>query len=76
MFVIYNGIEKEQTNKQTNKQKTLKVCAQNLHKNQTHSGNLTKNSFYNLLRITMCKSFFTFDERFYKQYDGGAIVMM
>ena len=75
MFVIYNGIEKK--NKQTNKQKkTLKVCSQNLHKNQTHSGNLTKNLFYNLLRITMCKSFFTFDERFYKQYDGGAIVMM
>ena len=71
MFVIYTGIEKEQTKKQ---KKTLKV--KSLHKNQTHSGNLTKNSFYNLLRITMCKSFFTFDVRFYKQYDGGAIVMM
>ena len=64
---------RKRTNKK-NKKKTLKV--KSLHKNQTHSGNLTKNSFYNLLRITMCKSFFTFDERFYKQYDGGAIVMM
>ena len=32
---------------------TLNLCVQNLYRNQTHFGNLTKSSFCSLLRITM-----------------------
>ena len=52
---------------------TLKHCVQNLHRNQIHVGNLTKTSFYNLLKITMLESFFIFDVKFYEQFDGVAM---
>ena len=52
---------------------TLKHCVQNLYRNQIHVGNLTKNSFYNLLKITMFESFFIFDGKFYEQFDGVAM---
>ena len=42
----------------------LNLCLQNLYRNQTHVGNLTKSSFYSLLKITMFESFFIFDGKF------------
>ena len=52
---------------------TLNLCVQNLYRNQTHVGNLTQSSFYNLLKITMFESFFIFDGKFNEQCDGVAI---
>ena len=37
---------------------TLNLCVQNVYRNQTHVNNLTKSSFYKLLKITMSESFF------------------
>ena len=47
---------------------------QNLYRNQTHVNNLTKISFYKLLKITMFESFFVFDGKFYEQCNGIAMV--
>ena len=52
---------------------TLNLCVQNLYRNQTHVNNLTKSSFYKLLKITMFESLFIFDGKFYEQYDGIAM---
>ena len=49
---------------------TLNLCVQNLYRNQTHFGNLTKSSFCSLLRITMFANFFIFNGKFYEQCDG------
>ena len=49
---------------------TLNLCVQNLYRNQTHFGNLTKSSFCSLLRITMFAYFFIFNGKFYEQCDG------
>ena len=51
---------------------TLNLCVQNLYSNQTNA-NLTKSSFYSLLKITMFESFFIFDGIFYEQCNGVAI---
>ena len=51
----------------------LNLCVQKLYRNQTHVGNLTQNSFYSLLKITIFESFFIFDGKFYKQCDGVAM---
>ena len=37
---------------------TLNLCVQNLYRNQAHVNNLTKSSFYKLLKFTMFESFF------------------
>ena len=52
---------------------TLNLCVQNLYRNQTHVNNLTKSSFYKLLKITMFESFFIFDEKLYEQCDDVAM---
>ena len=52
---------------------TLNLCAQSLYRNQTHVNNLSKKSFYKLLKITMYESFFIFDGKFYEQCDGVAM---
>ena len=52
---------------------TLNLCVQNLYRNQTHVNNLTKSSFYKLLKITIFESFFIFDGKFYEQCDGVAM---
>ena len=52
---------------------TLSLCVQNLYKNQAHVNNLTKTSFYRLLKITMSESFFIFDGKFFEQCDGVAM---
>ena len=50
---------------------TLNLCVQN--RNQTHVGSLTQSLFYSLLKITMLKSFFIFDGKFYEQCDDVAM---
>ena len=49
---------------------TLNFCVQNLYRNQTHFGNLTKSSFCSLLRITMLAKCFVFNRKFHEQCDG------
>ena len=54
----------------------LNLYGHNLYRNQTvikHVGNLTKISFYSLLKITMFESFFIFDGKFYQQCDDVAM---
>ena len=43
---------------------TLNLCVQNLYSHQIQFGNLTKTSFYSLLKITMFKSFLYLMENF------------
>ena len=43
------------------------------YRNLTCVSNLTKSSFYKLLKITMFKSFFIFNGKFYEQCDGVAM---
>ena len=52
---------------------TLNLCLQNLCRNQAHVKDLTKSSFYKLLKITMFESIFIFDGKFYEQCDGVAM---
>ena len=51
----------------------LNLCVQNLYQNQTRVGNLTKSSFYSLLKITMSETYFILDGKFYEQCDGVAM---
>ena len=44
----------------------LNLCGQNLYRNQTQVGNVTKSSIHNLLEITMFESFFVFNGQFYE----------
>ena len=53
--------------------KMLNLCVQNVYRNQAHVNNLTKNSFYKLLKITMFESFFIFHGKFYEQCDDIAM---
>ena len=52
---------------------TLKLCVQNIYKNQTHVGSFNKTWFYSLLKIIMFESLFIFDGKIYGQCDGVAI---
>ena len=52
---------------------TLNICVQNLYKNKAHIKNLTKSSFYNLLKIAMFESFFIFNGKFYEKCNGVAM---
>ena len=49
---------------------TIGLCVENLYRNQTHIDNLSKSSFRRILEMTMDESFFIFDQKYYKQYDG------
>ena len=51
----------------------LNLCVQNLYRSQRHVNNLTKSSFYKLLKITMFESLFIFDRKFYDQSDSVAM---
>ena len=52
---------------------TLYLCVQNLYRNQTHVGSLTKSIFYSLLKITMFESLFIFNGEFYGVAIGSAL---
>ena len=52
---------------------TLNLCLKNFYRNQARVGNLTKSSLYSLLKITIFKSFFIFDGKFYEKCDGRPI---
>ena len=52
---------------------TLNLCVQNLYRNQAHVKNLTKSSFYKLLKMTVFESFFVFGGKFNEYFDGGAM---
>ena len=52
---------------------TIGLCVENLYRNQTNIDSLSKSSFPRLLEIKMYKSFFIFDQKCYKQYDGVAM---
>ena len=45
---------------------TIVFCVENLHQTQTHIDNMSKSSFRKLFEITMCESFFIFDQIYYQ----------
>ena len=55
-------------------QETTDLCLENLIQDRTHVDNLSKNSFRELLTRTMSESLILFDQDFYKQHDGVAVV--
>ena len=55
-------------------QETIDLCVENLFQDRTHVDNLSKDSFRELLTRTMSESLILFDQQFYKQHDGVAIV--
>ena len=55
-------------------QETIDLCVENLFQDRTHVDNLLKDSFRELLTRTMCESLILFDQQFYKQHDGVAMV--
>ena len=52
---------------------TIALCFENLYRNQTHMGSLSKSYFCRLLKMTIFESFSIFDQRYYKQCDGVAM---
>ena len=52
---------------------TIGLCVENLYRNQTHFDSLPKSYFLKLLEMTMCESFFIFDQKYYKQRNGATI---
>ena len=53
--------------------KTLNLCVNYLHINQTRFDSLTKVLFYKLLEITMFQSFFIFDGKLYEKCEDVAM---
>ena len=49
---------------------TINLFLQNLYQNQTQVGNLSKSSFYSLLKITMSEKYLILDGTFYEQCDS------
>ena len=52
---------------------TFGLCVENLHRNQKHIDSLSISSFRWLLEMTMYKSFFIFDQKYYKQCKSVAM---
>ena len=52
---------------------TINICVENLFKKQTHIGNLSKESFKELLTLATFESFFVFDGKYHKECDGVAM---
>ena len=55
-------------------QETIYLSVENLFKNRTHVDNLLKNSLRELFMRTMSEPQILFDQEFYKQHDGVAMV--
>ena len=55
-------------------QETIDLCVENLFQDRTHVDNLSKDSFRELLTRTMSESLILFDQQFYKEHDGVAMV--
>ena len=55
-------------------QETIDLCVENLFQDRTHVDNLSKDSFRELVTRTMSKSLILFDQQFYKQHNGVAMV--
>ena len=53
---------------------TIDLCVENLFQDRTHVDNLPKESSRELLTRTVSESFILFDQEFYKQNDGVAIL--
>ena len=54
-------------------EETIKNCVNDLFSNDFYSRKLSRNDLYDWLKLTTTKSFFIFDNKFYKQIDGAAI---
>ena len=55
-------------------QETIDLSVEHLFKNKTHVDNLLKNSLRELFMRTMSEPLILFDQEFYKQHDGVAMV--
>ena len=54
-------------------QETIDLCVENLFEDWIHVGNMSKDSFGELLTRTMSESLILFDQKFYTQHDGVAM---
>ena len=52
---------------------TIDVCVDNLYNGKGSFHNIPDNDFRNLFNIASKKSFFTFNNKYYKQVDGAAM---
>ena len=52
---------------------TINICIDNLYNGNENPPNITKFDFRNLLNIAIKESFFTFNNKYYKQVDGVAM---
>ena len=53
--------------------KTINICIDNLHNVNRNPPNIPKHDFHNLLNEATKESFFTFNNKYYKQLDGAAM---
>ena len=54
-------------------QETIDLCVQKLSEDKNYVDGLSKDSFREMLTITMAESFTLFDNEYYKQHDGVAM---
>ena len=52
---------------------TINICVDNLYNDNKNTSNIPKHDFCNLHNITTKESFYTFNNKYYKQVDGVAI---
>ena len=54
-------------------EETIKSCANDLFSNNFYIGKLSRKDLYELLKLTLSESSFSFDNKLYKQIDGVAM---
>ena len=54
-------------------QETIDFCVQKLFEDKNYIDGLSKDSFHEMLTVTMTESFILFDNKYYKQQDGVAM---
>ena len=55
-------------------QETIDLCVQKLFEDKTYIDGLSKDSFREMLTVTMTESFILFNNEYYRQHDGVAMV--
>ena len=52
---------------------SIDICVDNLYNDNENPPNIPKHDFRNLLNIAPRESFFTFNDKYYKQVDDAAV---
>ena len=55
-------------------QETIDVCVQKLFEDKSYIDGLSRDVFREMLTVTMAESFILFDNKYYRQHDGVAMV--